>query len=256
MRVPSTHRPARLLIALLLVAPGGVWAQEPAAHREAACSSCHGFQRRDAGLAALDCLGCHQVDVALAPAFHGRGTDCLRCHSFHDTDLIRAGARQFVHALDDPTRAWHCASCHEAGTDLDALSDGHRLAAELLYHRDGEALAGLSPSEACLRCHGLERNDLLVEQSPTELPAFMEHASHAYGIVVEPGMRVGGRRLAAVLDPRLPLPAGRLECQTCHSLSAGTEDLLIPFDDRYALCNGCHTESQAPRPHRLMEAGF
>ncbi len=56
--------------------------------------------------------------------------------------------------------------------------------------------------------------------------------------------------------PRLPLPAGRLECQTCHSLTAGTKDLLIPFADPYALCNGCHTERQPAQPHRLMEAGF
>ena len=35
---------------------------------------------------------------------------------------------------------------------------------------------------------------------------------------------------------------------TCHAIPAGTKDLLVPFDDPYALCLGCHLVGAAPRP--------
>jgi predicted CXXCH cytochrome family protein len=53
------------------------------------------------------------------------------------------------------------------------------------------------------------------------------------------------------LDPRIRLFDGRIECQTCHLLGAGTDDLLVEFERKYDLCLGCH-EFESPRRDILI----
>ena len=53
---------------------------------------------------------------------------------------------------------------------------------------------------------------------------------------------LGIASLAAVTPPEweVSLFDDRIECATCHRLGSADEDLLVRFEDRYGLCQGCH----------------
>jgi predicted CXXCH cytochrome family protein len=142
--------------------------------------------------------------------------------------------------------AGHCAACHAPGSDLARLSPAHRQAAAL-YHRDAALLDGTSPSQGCLNCHAAGSGSPWVREVSDRNLTFNPHATHPLGVDVVPGSGQDERRLRAVLDPKLRLFDGRLECQTCHNLTAATEDLLVPFPQPYDLCLGCHKLSN-PKP--------
>jgi predicted CXXCH cytochrome family protein len=46
--------------------------------------------------------------------------------------------------------------------------------------------------------------------------------------------------MRAVLDPRIPLFDGNMECQSCHSLTATAKDLLRAWGSPKEMCLGCH----------------
>jgi hypothetical protein len=122
------------------------------------------------------------------------------------------------------------------------LSEGHRRAAAI-FHRDYRYLNGISVSEACLLCHGTgraARGELTSLAEGARVPTFDPHGSHPTGIDVRPGRRKAGSRILRNIDPKLELVGGRIECITCHSLTAQTPYRLVEFETRENLCRSCH----------------
>ena len=217
-----------------------------AAHDALSCSACHGraFQAgaetQTAAARQERCLSCHAsaANAGASSMFHGRGR-CLQCHTFHDAGtVVTAAGTVDLAALAGVNRA-HCRSCHDGKGQLSDLSDSHREAGRL-YHEQAAQLADLPGSTPCLWCHSDSRGSDWQAAASGDRIAFAEHASHPFGIPVRPGQGAVVRRMREVIDPRIPLPEGRLECVSCHQLTASTKDRLIPFPTPKQLCLGCH----------------
>ena len=250
-----------LVLILVSAISASADAAPPKAHESLACGSCHqgggSFGSRVDGRGVMtstdrDCLDCHRaLATSAADGFHSaaRG-DCTSCHVFHEPSLVKAGRKRFRVDMGRDDHRPHCASCHAAGTSLADLSPGH-VEAAAVYHVDTVELNGLSPSDACLRCHS--RSGATVDAT-SPAPRFAEHASHPFGEKVRRGEGDHVNYIRYDLDPRLPLFDDRIECQTCHALSEPTESRLVAFEDPYAMCLGCHAQDAAPRQNRLASA--
>jgi len=219
----------------------------PTAHREAECATCHqggaSIQHRTESVAKL-CADCHAPSAfATAKAsFHGRSSGrCLACHSFHEPSLVTLAVGAGNQLPTAGVAANHCQSCHDPRGDLASLSPAHRTAADL-YHAAAGKLQDTNPSQACLNCHSNRSNSAWQGKAAGAVLAFNEHASHPYGVQVVPGAGNSSNWIAWEIDERLPLFDGRMECQTCHLLTAGNDDLMIPFETKYDLCKGCHRQ--------------
>ena len=208
------------------------------------CATCHGQQSP-----AEESLGAWGPDgltgspeaglgMEVASVRDDHGSQCTRCHSFHTPTTIALVDRKAD--ISDPKVANHCVSCHSHSdrSRLARLTEGHRAAATL-YHGLGSDLADYTPSDACLFCH--DRGRGLPINLPVSLPIaprFEAHASHPYGV----RMAGAGDFFRPVIDSRIRLFDGRIECQTCHDLSAQNEDLIVVFETKYEMCRGCHTQ--------------
>lgn len=272
-RTLRTH-PA--LVAVLLLSATAAGAAEASRsdaanpHAGISCSLCHGRVATRAVLAAdgagpdprsRACRECHRDSrlrtsgTGAALGFHGDpAADCVGCHAFHEPGRVKtaAGDVRTGGNLLAPAASGHCAACHADGADLANLSPAHRAAAGL-YHREAATLATQTPSEACLNCHAAGTGSPWLRATGGQVLTFNPHASHPLGIEVIAGSGRDERSLRADLDPRLRLFDGRLECQTCHSLTAATEDLLVPFEQPYDLCLGCH-KLRNPQPSSARRA--
>ena len=219
---------------------------EAAPHDGVACTVCHGRgdQSRTTAETALfrqdRCLDCHATAASAAPSdmFHGQGR-CLRCHTFHGPGAVVTAAGTIDLAALAGVDRGHCRACHDGKGPLADLSESHRVAGRL-YHEQAEQLAGLPGSTPCLWCHSAANANAWQAAAPGDRIAFAEHASHPFGIPVQPGQGGAVRGMRDVIDPRIPLPEGRLECISCHQLTASTKDRLIPFPSPKQLCLGCH----------------
>ena len=261
--VPAGFLAAGLAL-LALAGPGPAAADAPAGHDGLSCRLCHGGEAAAVAdpLAAdrvrqARCLDCHReaAVAGTAPSFHGRGR-CLDCHDFHRMGTVTTTAGNLALAdLAGVDRA-HCRGCHDGKGSLADLSAAHR-AAGRLYHENAAALQGQSPSTPCLWCHSDGRATDWQAVPASDRIAFPEHASHPFGEVLRPGTGPVVRRIRDVVDPRLPLPAGRIECVTCHQLTARTKDRLIPFASPKELCLGCHDLGREPeRDAAVLMAGL
>jgi len=248
--------PGLLVAAACLAAVAAAASDVPEAHRRLDCRRCHqsigtAESLQDSPRIGALCVDCHTTAPATAAAglsFHaGRGRRCQSCHAFHDLDVVDTGLGQVSLAALDTATVAHCRSCHAAGADPTALSDGHRAAA-VLYHEQAAQLREVSPSAACLRCHSRGAATAWTAGVKGDLILFEEHASHPVGIAVTPGAATALSWIQPEIDPRLPLPGGRVECQTCHAITADTKDRLIPFARPKDLCLGCHRLKPAPAP--------
>ena len=232
----------------LALATQGVAATLPT-HEQAACDRCHAGGGAVAVSGDVACRDCHHAEALGAASrlsFHDRpGRSCLDCHAFHDPAQIRAGAAVFGFAHGEASARALCRSCHAAGSDLASLGDGHRAAAAV-YHADASRLAGLTPSQSCLLCHGESGGEAAAQQLAAVAPRFAEHASHPYGVAARSGGG-GGFPVRPRIDARLELFDGRVECQTCHSLAGGADDLLVALDGPDGLCLGCHGRAGSAR---------
>jgi predicted CXXCH cytochrome family protein len=246
------------LTALLLLAAGTAGA----AHDDPDCARCHQGARTAAddqwARASLErtCLGCHVEPAATAggPDFHGQG-QCLRCHSYHDPGTVTTTAGDILLADLERVDPAHCASCHAADERTANLSEAHR-AAGRLYHEQAALLAGQQPSTPCLWCHSDSRATDWQAAAASGRMAFSEHATHPFGMTVQPGRGAPVRRMRQTIDPRIPLPNGRLECVSCHSLSADTKDRLIAFSEPKGLCLGCHELKSSAGSGQVMLASM
>jgi len=223
-------------------------AQSP--HQTAECAICHATVAdiTGEGAAFIDasskCRTCHvRLDDLSAPrlTFHrNENRRCLDCHSFHTPDEIIVGNRTFHAESNRPAQKALCSSCHGIGEDVGMLSQGHRAAAGL-FHSDYKMLAGLSPSEACMICHSDQtRSDMVATPPLNSIPTFSRHGNHPTGIPLVLGRQLASSRLKRSLDPDIQLFSGRIECQTCHSLSSSTQFHLIAGTDNNTLCRKCH----------------
>jgi len=231
----------------------------PAAHRKAACTQCHTggalATATQAARTAARCLGCHDTRDLVRGAgsvVHGRpGQDCTRCHSFHTPSRVATPDGQM--AQDTPSmESGHCQGCHGREGRLERITPAHRIAAGL-YHTAGGSLAGETPSASCLYCHDSGSSSPWRNATDAER-AFNPHASHPVGVAVVPGRGNAVDHISWDPDPRLPLFNGRMECQSCHLLTAGTPYDLIAYENAYDLCLGCHTHE--PGPGRGGRADF
>jgi predicted CXXCH cytochrome family protein len=220
------------------------------AHDRVTCSRCHTLAAKSeqGGRRPIDpvgaCRDCHDIgslagETSLSPAFHtDPGRSCRDCHSFHRTERISVGKRQFAFQFGDAALQNHCASCHTPAGRLWELSEGHRIAADL-YHVDYQELFELSPSEGCLRCHSTKSPPVDLRGADLRTPRFNEGASHPLGVLVT-GSGNRSNQVRYELDSRLQLFDRRIECQTCHLVASSTDDLLVWFGSKYEFCRGCH----------------
>lgn len=250
MKTPRRHLRGGPLLPTLLLALAlplaAAAAEAPPGHGSLDCTACH---QADAGSgmgvtgADRRCLSCHDATrpaTVAAAAFHaGTEARCTDCHSFHHPDQLQAGGERFDHVFGDPAVTRHCAGCHGGANGATGVSEGHR-AATALYHGRPQTLSALSPSEACLLCHGRNESDPRLLAEAAAAPRFQEHASHPYGAPVVPGRASGGFRIRGDVDPRLPLIDGRMECATCHDLTDDAPDRLVRFETPMQMCLGCH----------------
>lgn len=229
-------------------------------HAGISCALCHGARVVRAAAATVGdgpdprsraCRDCHRevgrsraasAQAGASLGFHGDPkADCAGCHSFHEPGRLKTavGDLRTGSAGLEGAAAGHCRACHAPGATLANLSPAHREAAAL-YHRDAALLAGASPSQGCLNCHAEGSASTWMREISASSLAFNQHATHPLGVDVVPGSGLDERRLRAIIDPKLPLFDGRLECQTCHDLTARTTDLLVAFEEPSDLCLGCH----------------
>ncbi len=217
---------------------------ESSVHGGISCGACHDSGSLESGMvkiaAVSRCQQCHlSTDIAKG-IFHGANIDrCTNCHSFHNPNRVsvKIGNAELATTLD--LSMGHCQSCHDARGNLDSLSPGHKVASELYHQKAGE-IQSLPPSESCLRCHSNKPEETWRAASGLDHLDIHFHSSHPYGIKVIPGKGDRINWIANQIDDRLPLFDGKMECQTCHLLTADNEDLLIPFETKYDLCRGCH----------------
>jgi predicted CXXCH cytochrome family protein len=237
-----------LVILLILALPAGGLA---AGHDDASCRGCHA-----GGVASAadpsKCLQCHAATSTATTAgfsFHaGTRKSCVDCHRFHDADVIATSRGDVSLAGLAGVDREHCRACHRSGARRERLSAGH-LAAAGLYHANTSALAPLSPSAACRACHDRDSaSSSWLGAVEGRLIVLDQHQSHPCEIAVRPGQATIGSWIRDDIDPRLVLPGGRIECVTCHDLTAGTPGLLVSLGQPADLCLGCHLLKKQAAP--------
>jgi len=221
----------------------------PRDHAAVACSECHIATASVEAVGGMPdfnraCRGCHagfaSSSIGFRLNFHsGADLNCTRCHSFHNVEEITAGSSEFAYSFENSRQRSQCYACHGGRESLSTLSTGHRKAAEL-FHSDYRYSGGLSVSDACLVCHSTNQSRQFTAIDRGGAPTFEFHGSHPVGIEVRPGAGKPGNWIRSEIDSRLVLMNGRLECTTCHSLSAKTNFHLTGFTSRDELCRGCH----------------
>lgn len=219
-------------------------------HSKIECSYCHAAVADIASdeLPNFDlsrqCQSCHKVGAGKESSqlsFHRTSNKrCGECHSFHETDQISASGQTFRFRFDKHSSQMAvCASCHGEGENPTMLSEGHKQAAQL-YHADYGRFAELSPSQSCMLCHS-ESGPVGDLAARLKVPRFQDHGDHPLGVQVVAGSGEPGNRIKVRIDSRLRLVDGKIECQTCHTLSGQTHARLRDFTSLTELCNGCHS---------------
>lgn len=234
-------------------------------HEEISCRKCHLSNRPVQDDAINDhCLRCHAParrltsrhpspddtsPVFTRSVFHqGAEPNCVRCHLFHEPAVVVTAVGDVDLRAAAELNSGHCAGCHQAlPTPPDANSlplserlDQAHLQAAALYHGESRELIGSSPSTGCLYCHSQSSSSEWRHAISVRTQTFDAHASHVVGVRVIPGSGPIGNQMRRRIDPRIPLFEGRMECQSCHSLTAGTKNHLLAFERPMDMCLGCH----------------
>ncbi|MFG0251925.1 MAG: cytochrome c3 family protein [Phycisphaerales bacterium JB038] len=223
-----------------------------------------------AGWTNSDCSGCHTPDQLFShpvgvtpsfelpddfPLFNGQIT-CATCHD-STSAAAHAAARQNGTALlrGQVQGADFCLQCHDQiGRDRADLH-GSMLGIAHLRWGDTRTFGGMGleaqslteaeDSTKCLTCHD---GSVASDVGHDGLASSFSIGNPRYGQSGHPirmEYRAGARdssplHLPSMLDDRIRLFDDRVECASCHSVYAGTEDLLVLSNDRSALCLSCH----------------
>ena len=223
-------------------------------HDGISCVLCH-FTASEAtspsGLSGTgQCFSCHSADEehgVVDLGFHTqRNQDCSRCHSFHSPDEIRVPGGRISRTAIQEAGTGHCRSCHGTAGRLADLSDSHRTAANL-YHGDLNALADLSPSQGCLLCHDSQSRSAWQKSFPEAVTTFNRHSTHPLGVANRATRAANAFLIRGDSDRNLPLFEDRIECQTCHLITARSEHLVAPVSENQGLCLGCHLRNGIER---------
>jgi predicted CXXCH cytochrome family protein len=239
---------ALLVLMTVFIRPGQGEEDLRRIHKGVDCVKCHAPVASIAETVAIpdastQCSTCHTrkslVSNSRLPFHATTSRSCTDCHSFHQPDVVTVKGNQFHIRFNQQNREALCGSCHSADADINSISAGHRRAAAL-YHSDNQILTALGPSDACLVCHS-DRSSAHSAGGSLDLqaPTFTNHG-HPTGIVVFPGSGRAGNRIRVQIDSRIPLFGGKLECQSCHSLTVRSRNLLTSSMSTTELCQGCH----------------
>jgi predicted CXXCH cytochrome family protein len=221
-RSNSTH--AGMECALCHQAVADIGSNMPSRNPAGACRSCHGLATSRGNI--------------VTESFHkDRSRQCNECHSFHETSVITAAGTDFT--FSTKAGAGLCAACHNDAGSPGALSEGHLTAAKL-YHSNSDLLKDVDASTACMICHSENRTVQIDGLSVGSTPQFSERHMHPLGEIKSSGGMKNGTRVRTSRDPRLHLFNNRIECTTCHQLTAMTKYRLVEFESQQQLCNGCH----------------
>ena len=226
-------------------------------HKNKQCNECHSliasidntpfsFNHIDA-----ECRSCHssimKKNKEIELGFHNDlNRPCRNCHSYHDPGNVLAGDRTFYFNATNANIFYICGSCHNEKNNLSNLSDGHVEAANL-FHSDSKYLRYISPSEACLFCHGNTGSygstaaNIVSEIKPASAPQIHQQASHPYGVQFDtdsPEFQTNFKNQD--VEDILNLPNGKIECQTCHNITGYSEKLLAFGENQEMLCQSCH----------------
>ncbi len=238
------------LLLLARFGPASADSRSPAEHSQTDCARCHSLlvQTGETDPAVLDlstsCRHCHDAtateDNPLQAAFHSDpNRPCTDCHSFHNTEMLTVSDTTFMFDFESNSAAFQCYACHAPGMARGNLSPGHQLA-RILYHTDSRYLSSLTPSQTCMACHTSGSSTSAINLDGLHPPEFSLHAVHPVSVRVVPGSGNATNQIRQQLDPRLLLYNDRIECQSCHSLTASTQKKLVKFEKSYDLCLGCH----------------
>jgi predicted CXXCH cytochrome family protein len=141
--------------------------------------------------------------------------------------------------FDQPFLANHCANCHAGGQSVTNLSEGHVEAVQY-YHSNAESLSQVSPSDACLTCHSIDQPSVPASAATSNAPRFFVHASHPYGISYQTKRGRGSLSTVLPTNADVTLVDGRIECQTCHSLTRNPRRAFLESTSEGDLCVACH----------------
>ncbi len=237
--IPSPGQ-ALLLAVLLLGLPVLAGTEPGPGHEGISCRQCHNDLGNDLAITSSEhCADCHsrtRSDLA----FHMRpGRNCNQCHYFHKPEQHRPVAEVVESREMAPIDRPHCVTCHFQGADAADLSDGH-LVAMSLYHAHADELDEQTPAQACLFCHDGANHHPWQDELAEPAFAIRQHSSHPWGVGFRPGQGISASRIKDEIDPTLILPQDKIDCITCHQLTAQTDDLLVVRPGRSGLCLGCH----------------
>jgi predicted CXXCH cytochrome family protein len=222
------------------------------AHESVDCGNCHLFVASASNESyalpnqQAECRSCHMAALS-APragtftlAFHeDKMRDCRDCHYFHKRNLLHTDSLSFSMGKNAPARDAVCVNCHRAGGRLENISPGHRLAAPMI-HAGWKTHLEAGPSAVCLSCHSQHGADRMESMGMVETRRFDDRTDHPYGVVVRGTAMINGSRIRDNIDRRLRLVDSRLECLTCHDLTANNRHRLVIAESETALCIGCH----------------
>jgi len=217
------------------------------AHQGQDCAKCHAIlaYADDSALPLPDpsagCQSCHAAGTAAAPSesiWHtSENQDCVRCHSFHESNMIFAAGDEFEFSRQSQVQKMACLTCHNPSTSLENVAQYH-VEARHLFHSD-IPLNAATLSEVCLNCHGGELTPGAADLT-TKAISVTHSVSHPIGVEPIPGEGDNTNRIRFQLDPKVALYDGRIECQTCHQLNRSQIAFSSPFEPAYDLCLGCH----------------
>ncbi len=221
-------------------------------HRDIPCTDCHPLRADVSSGGPVNrqfrqqCEKCHDPGAAnltgIPLNFHNsRERSCSECHSFHNTEQISLANSSFLVSFENSFQRGQCYCCHGPGENIKSLSPGHRAAAAI-FHSDFAVLGRLSSSQTCLICHS-DASALPVgeiSQYAKGAPRFKEHGSHPVGVEVIPGTGKPGNAIIDPIGHKIQLFNNRMECSSCHSLSAGHTPFRLVYPTRNELCRACH----------------
>jgi len=240
-----------ILILVFQIALSNSWKNDFRFHKSIPCTKCHLQQamvtKNKQAIPKIDkmskCRSCHKQNIKnkfnISLNFHADySRPCSDCHSFHNASFVSARDKKFEINIENKRQLFLCSSCHNDNQNVEYLSPGHKIAAKL-FHSDDKYLGSLSPSQDCLICHS-HNSRYKGLANFRYLPQLDEKHDHPVGVILKKGKMKNGNRIRKNIDSRLKLFDGKIECQTCHSLSANNQYRLVISNDINKLCKGCH----------------